>query len=124
MNIEIEIQNFFSSDIDEIENWKPQNDSDVYYNLEIEIGEKDEVGGNLFQIEVGTPEGVRKCRESISGIFSDRNLLLVDQYSWRVVKQRLIEIVNHCAASNWEETVTRLQRYFLWEYEDYIFDKS
>ena len=56
-------------------------------------------------------EGLNRLRE--------RATLVLSEYSGALVKRTCTAIVERCAASTWEESVLRLQRYFAWEYEDY-----
>ena len=120
MSLKLEIKYFYASDIEDICNWVPEDKSDVYYGLLIIVGEFGKKEGTDFQISIATPKGISNIPELINhGIYSDRNLLLVSDYSWEVVEKRLKEIVSKCTASNFGESMLRLQRYFLWEYEDW-----
>ena len=117
MGLELEIKDWYSSEIQEVWNWSPKDKSMVYLTLEIEIGEVGKAG-TLFQTVVATPMGISSQGKTDSGILSDRNLLLVDDYRWEIVEKRLMDIVKKCSANTWDESIQRLQRYFLWEYED------
>jgi len=120
MNIELEIKDWFSSDINEIWNWVPKNNSDLYFTLDIEIGEVGKSEGSIFQIVIATPEGIR-CNSNIrNNILSDRNLLILRNYDWDSVQKHLRKIVKSCSATTYEQSMLKLQRYFLWEYEDVV----
>jgi hypothetical protein len=119
--MEIEIRDYSSADIDNISSWEPSSLDDVHFQLTLEICEKGKQGGNLFQLVVATPEGLRKAADSIEGYeIPDRNLLICADYNWDAVLARINRIITKCTRETWTATMSCLQRYFQWEYEDYV----
>jgi hypothetical protein len=116
--IRAEIKSFSSPDV-EVFAWIPTSREDVYFLLEIEIGETGQKLCDLFQVMVVTPEGLRKRATPSSPILSKRATLVVSELNWNNLKTELENVVRECEASTWVETVLRLQRYFQWEYENY-----
>src|SRR5690606_2588619 len=60
MPVELELKSLGSSDID-LDTWSPA-DEDVFFVLDMEIGEKDDDRADLFYVTVATPEGLLKNR--------------------------------------------------------------
>ena len=115
--MKLEIRDYHSVDVDQVWNWKPSADEDVYFHLEIEVAETGQEGGTLFQMVVATPKGLSWFAQQYKQPIPDRGLLILDQYSWQTVLARLERIVERCTQESWKESIECLSRYFLWEYE-------
>ncbi|HVV50847.1 MAG TPA: Imm8 family immunity protein [Polyangia bacterium] len=115
--IELVINTLSSPDI-EIDVCTPNASDDVFFLLELEIGAVGGESADLFQILVATPEGLRSRGQG--DVISERALLVVSKFSWKLVHSTLSRIVNRCAKKNWIDSVSSLQRYFEWEYEEYV----
>jgi hypothetical protein len=113
----LEIKTWSSPDID-LHDWAPRDRLDVKFLLELEIGTVGENQRDIFQVVVATPEGLRK--HSRSEVICERATLVLSNYSWSLLQRTCTNIVRRCEASSWEEAVLRLQRYFEWEYEDFV----
>lgn len=78
----LEIRNISSIDVDDLPSWRPVSVDDVFFYIEFEIAEKDSAGGNYFQVNIATPEGIRKYFEEYRIEFIDRKLLVFSEYDW------------------------------------------
>jgi Immunity protein 8 len=116
-NIELEIKSCSVEGHENLETWAPSAASEVYLGVEIEVGIEGEEPRDLFRFWVATPEGLRA--NASREIISDRNLVVVSNYSWAVVRRHIDEIVRGCRASTWLGCVAELQKFFRWEYEGY-----
>ncbi|MFC1685297.1 Imm8 family immunity protein [Pseudomonadota bacterium] len=107
-----------SSDVD-LEDWNPMSNDDVFICLDMEIGHSDiEQGINLFYVTLATPESLRKHR---AGSYLVKNrTLVISEYSYVAVHSLILEILDACSRDTWNESCNVLQRYFQWEYEDYV----
>ncbi len=109
--------------------WTPQAREDAFVLVELELSCTGGQGAaDLFQIVVATPEGLRKHQEThadaLGEVLSERAMLVVSDYSWPRVRRTLKDIVKRCEGADWTESVARLQRYFEWEYENYVMDSE
>jgi hypothetical protein len=120
MTVRLRVKSIVSSDVD-VDEWTPGSLEDVYFPLELEIGLAGAESASLFQLLVATPEGLR--RYARTEIISERGLLVLSEFSWQIVHETLDRIIVGCAGNSWQETTVRLQRYFTWEYEDYVESK-
>ena len=116
--INLEIIDYSSGDVDSVWNWVPASNEDIFFQLSIEVSEVGCDGGNQFQLVVATPEGIRSFMEQHDQAFLDRSLIVLREYSFLNLKERLTQILNECSRDSWNESIACLQRYFQWEYED------
>jgi ribosome biogenesis protein Tsr3 len=116
-NIKLKIQDFYSPDV-EVHSCEPEAPEAVRFLLELEIGEAGNERKDLFQVVVATPEGLRAGAKD--SVIADRATIVVSEYSWIQLRRAVEQIVERCEAPTWKEAVLRLQRYFRWEYEDYV----
>ena len=115
--IELEIRTVSSPDI---EFWgEVPCVNDIYFLVQIEIGERGDDRQDLFQVMVATPEALRSRATGGAVLLVDRATLVVNELSWKTLMQELGRIVEVCCGSDWNESVLKLQRYLRWEYEDY-----
>lgn len=117
--IVLEIRSIDSPDVGNLWAWKPQSNEEVIFLIEMEIGEKNTVGADLFQVVIATPEALLLQSSKKFKIIQNRSTIIISKYEWRSIYNGLIEVVKHCESSTWIESVTLLQRFFIWEYEDY-----
>lgn len=113
--IEIELKDIMSADVRDFESWSPLLD-DVYFAVEMSIGERGRIGAHLFQCLIATPEGLRKAEEAL--VIENRALIVVSRYEWPEILKELESIIASIKAVDWLDASQKLQRYFLWEYED------
>jgi hypothetical protein len=101
-------------------NWTPDDPKDVAILVEVEIGEEGQQGADLFQVMLATPRGLERIAiQRSSVVISDRALVVMKEVSAGTFVEWLSSTLEKCAADTWVSSVERLQRYFLWEYEDY-----
>ena len=117
--IVLEIRSIDSPDVGNLWAWQPQSNEEVIFLIEMEIGEKNTVGADLFQVVIATPEALLLQSSKKFKIIQNRSTIIISKYEWRSIYNGLIEVVKHCESSTWIESVTLLQRFFIWEYEDY-----
>ena len=113
-----EIKDYHSADVENVWLWKPNDADDVFFNLEITIGSKDSDSGDIFEVMVATPEGVKRHAGKISTIISSKLIIVVDNYRWDSVFHYCEKLVADCYSETWEGVVYKLSRFFTWEYED------
>jgi hypothetical protein len=117
MTVRLWIRSITSPNV-EFDVWSPNSLEDAYFPVEVEIGEVGVEGADLFGLMVATPEGLRRYAKK--EVISERGLLVLSEFSWEIVHKALDRILRECAGDTWNESVLRLQRYFRWEYEDYV----
>ena len=116
--IELELRSLGSPDV-EFHAWEPSTNAEVFFLVEMEIGEAGVDGTDLFQVVVATPEALRAKSKAEAITIRERSTLVVSNYDWHEIKKSLESIVRKCESENWAVSTLKLQRYFNWEYEDY-----
>lgn len=116
--IQLEIRSIGSPDV-EFYSWEPTTNADIFFLVEMEIGEAGVEGADLFQVIVATPEALRAKSKVGAIVIRERSTLVVSNYAWREINKSLEDIVRKCESETWAISTSNLQRYFSWEYEDY-----
>lgn len=112
-----EIKRLYSTEV-ELDEWEPDTLADVYFLAEMEIGEVDDERRDMFYVKVATPEGLRA--NATNAVIADRGVLVVSAYSLPELREHLSKLLLRCEGSTWSDVAAKLQRYFVWEYEDYV----
>jgi len=105
-----------SADDVDLPRWCPESREDVCTLVNIQIGDSSNEARDLFYVRVATPEGLRK--RLVGDVMSSRGLIVLSDYDWGVLSAEICRIVDICVVRDWADSVCRLQRFFLWEYEE------
>jgi hypothetical protein len=117
--LQIEVKSLHSPDV-EVHEWQPASDA-VWFLLQVEIGVRGEVGADTFDVMVATPQGLlERANADENGAVVRRATLVLRTFSWAALRKIVDSIVYECCAEDWPRSVLRLQRYFRWEFEDYV----
>lgn len=119
--VQLEIRNIYPSK----KEWQAERKADgVFVGLQLEIGIKGQVGAELFDVVAAEPQGLKNHGVvDENGAIADRNIIVFQEFSWQSLERVLGAILQRCQSPSWEESVLKLQRYFLWEYEDFVGNK-
>ena len=94
----------------------PADTEDCAIFCEAEIGIKGEEGAEIFSFTVVTP----KFLAHQTGYRWGRGYLLVNFFSWEVVKEALNKLITRCnQESDWPEVAHELNKELIWEFEYY-----
>lgn len=117
MNNKLRFKGLWSDDIGNPSLYYPPDPSDVYFQLHLNIiNQSGKV--SKFQVGVCTPKGMMSyALENGLSLISDRNLIVMSEYSFKTLEEALNGILLKCKSDNWDTSVLKLQRYFLWEHE-------
>ena len=78
----------------------------------------DNSGINMFYVVLATPEALRLRRKG--PFLVENRTLVVSDFDYDAIVSGIKSILEKCNRETWEESCQVLQRYFDWEYEDYI----
>jgi hypothetical protein len=122
------IKGYDSSDVRDLETWKPLDPADVCFSVAMHIGPDDEVGSDIFQVGVATREGLQRVMgeayrnpEPHMLMIHKRDWQLIEEGSlnlWDSIWERIQAIVDECQGRDWQEIATELSKHFAWEYAD------
>ena len=116
----VAIRKLFCTDV-ELDVWQPVSDTDVRFWVSMEIGMVGNGGADIFQVMVATPDGLKRGSEH-EEVIVDRGVIILHRFSWPILRRALDAVVKKCECNDWIEASTRLQRFFFWEYEDYVME--
>jgi hypothetical protein len=117
------IVDIWSADVPSgIEKWVPDDPRTVVFSLQMEIGPVGGPGADIYEVLVATPLGLATW-DWKPNIVSRRALIVLRTYSFDALMECINEIFRACADDDWTETNLKLQRYFHWEFEDYIIEE-
>lgn len=111
------IRYFHSPDID-IDNYQPDDPTNVGFLLQLFVGPSDGQGEESFDVFVCTPKWLQEQVMRERAIFG-RHHLVVDRYDVEFIKQTLIDAVNTKKAADWPTLALKLATIGRWEFEDY-----
>ncbi|MBT2116778.1 hypothetical protein KK141_05810 [Dyella sp. LX-66] len=104
---------------DPLDQWRPRTLEETYTTLDLDIAMSDgEQGSNLFYVKMATPEALR--RRGSGFLITGHRVLVVDKFDYKLLRRAIEDILEECTRDTWEESCAVLQRYFAWEYEDYV----
>jgi immunity protein 8 of polymorphic toxin system len=113
-----ELKGLFSPDIDNLESFRPDEPNNFSFLLQVMAAPRGSEGEESFDIEVCTPSWLAETYAP-DGIIVGRHYMIVQQYNYRKLVQRIENIIAQCSGENWEEVAAKISRYGRWEFEDY-----
>jgi hypothetical protein len=117
------LHDMFSTMTDPLDQWRPRTLEDTYTAIDLSIGMSDgEKGSNLFYVKVATPEALRRRAKGF--LIVDRRVMVIEKFDYELLRSSIEGILEKCDRDNWDDSCLALQRYFAWEYEDYIHENS
>lgn len=98
-----------------LEEWG-ETEQDFWIVVEIGIGPRNEIGDELFTVNVASVKRLQKSIES-NGIEIGRGLLIMDDFNINLVERTMEQLLRSCERPSWNEVVLAFCRYAFWEYE-------
>ena len=115
-----ELKDFYSTEVEDLENYQPEDPEKFSFDLAILVGPKGEEGAEKFEMEVCTFKWLEEtCGED--EVAMSRHRLMVHYYNYK----RIIDFIEHylrtrCSGENWHEVGEKVSRLGYWEFEDYV----
>lgn len=99
-----------------IRTWEPADPLKVAEGVTLEIGPRGKKNVDIFWIEVATPRGLEEL-EAKDGIIAHRPLVVLERYDYHLLWDWVMKTVSSCEAQSWNDCLSRLRRFFGWEYD-------
>lgn len=96
--------------------WGEEPD-DFYVCLEAFIGEVDKEGLEVFRFHIISPKRLLKHSKDNLEIEIGRGYLITGDYSLPRIKSKIEHLLKNCKRNSWDETISAISRYGLWEDE-------
>ncbi len=116
--MEAKLKGILSPDIDDLENYHPEDPTCFGFLLRAMVGPADEEGQESFDIEVCTPKWLEKTYRS-DDVVVGRHHLIVREYNFDRIVGKINNFVRSCSGKDWDEVAAKVSRLGYWEFEDY-----
>ena len=113
-----EIKRIHSPDIDSLSTYSPGDPESFSFLLQAFVGPKDTEGEESFCIQVCTPKWLNENYNQ-EDVIIGRHLLIVLNYNYDRILNRIKEYVRSCSGKTWKEVAEKIGRIGRWEFEDY-----
>jgi hypothetical protein len=110
------LRSMFSTDIDNLPNWRPG--SDFGASIRLMIGPADGPGEESFDVTVCSPSWLARELES-EGIRSGRHMIFMAEFDYASLLRFVERAVHSVEAPDWSGLGEKLSRLGYWEFEDY-----
>ena len=117
-SVRAEVKRLFSYDLPDAKSL-PEDPEDCCVGMQTDIGPVGEKGADTFEFEVCTPRGLARRFDAEGRPFWSRGTLLVPSFSWEAVEAAVDQRVRAVEAQDWRELAEKLNRFMIWEFEDY-----
>ena len=112
------IVRYHSSDIYELESYKPEQEDFFGFSLQMEIGSSEVGGEEIFELLVCTPRWIEEKLLYEDVVFGE-HLLIVRRYAFDQIHQKLSAYVSQIEEDSWVQVALKIDRIAHWEYRDY-----
>jgi hypothetical protein len=113
------IKSFHCADIVDLYKFVPNNPECFCFLLELIIGPENSEGGEIFDIQICTPQWFLLSLKQDDIIFG-RYFLVVLEYNFNRIFNKIKHSVESCSGNNWNEITRKLRYLYHWEFEDYL----
>jgi hypothetical protein len=106
--------------IEDFDTYSPEDAIAFSFLLRAMIGPEGQEGEESFDMEVCTPEWLRKNYSETDTLFG-RHLLIVFDFDRKIIRKKIEDYCSHCVIANddWPALAEKLGRIGFWEFEDY-----
>ncbi|MDD9926266.1 MAG: Imm8 family immunity protein [Rhodospirillaceae bacterium] len=102
---------YIASDHHPIEEWQPDDPSDVDIWVDIYLGPDENPSGVFFTFRVVTPIVLSRLKRS-----EKKYLIVVPYYSFDAMDQQVDLVIEKCQGRDWSEMCEKLRKHLHWEY--------
>jgi hypothetical protein len=112
-----EVKSIMCVDIFDLENYRPDDYENFSFVLTITVGIAGKEGGDLFDIDVCTPQWLLENQGD--GFVLGKGKLIVFKCDMKFILGRIKRLFEGQSGNDWAEIAIKLSRIGRWEFEDY-----
>lgn len=116
--MKLEVKYFSSPDIFDFEKFVPLHSNSFNFLLEFEVGILGKSGGDLFSVEVCTPNWFQE-NINFSEITFCNKKLIVFKYDINSIMNKIVDYISSINANSWEEAIAQISSIANWEFDNY-----
>jgi len=116
--MEAALKGLFSSDIPDIEKYRPAQEDNFGFVLRALVGPMGQPGEESFDITVCTPKWLEeqyRGSETVLGLHK----LIVFRYDYSELRRFIEKYLRRCSGDSWPEMARRVALLGQWEFENY-----
>ncbi len=113
-----EIKKIHSPDIQNLESYKPIENDNFGFLLQLFIGESHKEGADSFDLTVCTSKWIKNNFILEDG-FSLKDHLIVSDYDFDEIKNYLENHINNLNETSWEKIAMKIDKIAHWEFRNY-----
>lgn len=114
-----ELKRVHSPDIDDLENYRPENPEKFAFLLQAMVGPEGKEGEESFDIDVCTPKWLEETYK-FEDVVVGRHHFIVREYNYERIVNAIRDFLQLCSGEDWNEVAEKVARLGKWEFEDYI----
>lgn len=112
-----EIKVLMSTDVFDLENYRPDDYKSFAFVLTLTVGIKGEIGGDNFDIYVCTPKWLLDNQSA--DIIPGKGMIIVFRCDMKIILMRIRALFEGVTGEDWNEIAIKLSRIGNWEFENY-----
>lgn len=112
-----EVKSIMSTEIFDLENYRPDDNELFSFLLTITVGIKGEPGGENFDVDVCSPKWL--LHNQYDDIIIGSGKLIAFKCDMPRILSKVKSLFDGCAGKDWNEIAMKLSRVGKWEFEDY-----
>lgn len=101
-----------------LKDYYPENPNDFYINISMKIGIFGQEGLDYFYTNICSFDYLSKLKGQ-QKTFHQRDLIIMEKYDYQTIVAHLNRIVAMYDENDWHTLANQLNKYFLWEFDDY-----
>ncbi len=113
-----ELKHILSTSFDNLSDYSPEYEDNFSIFVQLIVGPANAEGEESFGVTICTPKWLIK-NNKVSDIIVGRHYLIVFEYDYPRIYNKLKRLVEDTTGDTWEEIALKIGRIGMWEFEDY-----
>ena len=113
-----EVKNISSTEILDFNTYRPTHEKSFSFLLTVKVGSKGANGGDLFYIDICTPQWLMD-NHNLGEVILGKHKLIVFEFDMQRILKQIKALFDGCDGKDWNEIAIKLSRIGHWEFEDY-----
>jgi hypothetical protein len=112
-----EVKGIMSTEIFDLENYRPDDYENFSFLLTITVGPKGEIGTEYFDVDVCTPKWLLENQHD--NVILGKGKIIVFKCDMKMILKRIRALFDGVVGKDWNDIAIKLSRIGHWEFEDY-----
>lgn len=103
---------------EDLKDYCPENPNYFYVQINMSIGILGEKGADYFYTAVCSFDYFKRLKGKAKN-YHQRELIVIESYDYQDIMERIHSIISKYDEPDWVSLAQQLNKYFLWEYDNY-----